>query len=73
METITERAALGIGEACRYVGISRAGLYRLLGQDGGIRSITIGRRRLILKSDLDKYLLERLEAAATGGNGKGKN
>jgi len=67
------KAAFSIVESYRYLGIGRAHLYRLLGQDGGIRSFNFGRRRLILKEDLDLYLQGRLEAAATGGNGNGKN
>jgi len=57
-----EKKALSVDEACRYVGgISRPTLYGLLG-DKSIPSYTIGRRRYILKADLDDYLRGRIEA-----------
>ncbi len=62
MEATTSKAALSIDEACQYLSIGRAHLYRLMdqGQIGG--SLHIGRRRLLLKAHLDKYLEARLEA-----------
>ena len=57
-----EKKALSIDEACRYVGgVSRPTLYGLIGSKA-IPSYTIGRRRYILKADLDTYLRERIEA-----------
>lgn len=55
-------AGLSIQQAADYVGVSRAALYRLLG-DGSLLSLHIGRRRIVLKEHLDRYLQERLAAA----------
>jgi excisionase family DNA binding protein len=65
MESSGDRGALSVSEAAAYAAISRAFLYRLMGT-GAIKSLHIGRRRLILKADLDKFLEERL-AEAVGG------
>jgi excisionase family DNA binding protein len=56
-----EKKALSIDETCRYVGgISRPTLYGLL-KTKAVPSYTIGRRRYIMRSDLDAYLKERQE------------
>jgi excisionase family DNA binding protein len=62
MEKVMERAALSVDEGCIYIGIGRAHLYRLM-DEGKIPSFHIGRRRLILREDLDRFLQERLAAA----------
>ena len=59
------KAAFAIEEACQYINVSRATLYRLIGQ-GVIPSLHIRRRRLILKADLDQFLQERLAEAEAG-------
>ena len=46
---------LSVGEAARALAISRAALYGLLGR-GLIQSHSIGRRRLISQSALDRFL-----------------
>ena len=61
METMTGKAALSVDEAARYLGIGRAHLYRLM-DSRRIRGCHIGRRRLLLRSELDRYLAERMEA-----------
>ena len=59
---VIEKKALSLDEACRYVGgISRPTLYGLIG-DKAVPSYKIGRRRYILRADLDAYLKERIEA-----------
>jgi excisionase family DNA binding protein len=63
MEKVTERAALSVDEAFTYIGIGRAHLYRLM-DEGKIPSFHIGRRRLILREDLDRFLQGRLAAAS---------
>ncbi len=64
MENDSDRAAFGVESSCRYLGISRPTLYRLMGQ-GAIPSFHIGRRRLLLKTDLDRFL-EALAQAEAG-------
>ena len=58
MQKLIERAALSVDESCGYIGIGRAHLYRLM-DERVIPSLHIGRRRLILREDLDKFLQER--------------
>lgn len=55
-------AALSVDEAYTYLGIGRAHLYRLM-DSGEVPSLHIGRRRLVLRKDLDDFL-ERLKDAA---------
>ena len=62
METIG-KSALSVTEASYYLGISKPNLYRLLAQ-GTLASLHIGRRRLILKEHLNRFLQERLAEAA---------
>ena len=57
-----QQAALSVDEAFRYVGISRALLYRLM-DSRAIPSFHIGRRRLILREHLDAFLKTQLAAA----------
>ena len=58
MEKVIERAALSVDEAFNYIGIGRVHLYRLM-DEGAIPSFHIGRRRLILREDLDQFLQAR--------------
>jgi excisionase family DNA binding protein len=62
MEKIVERSALSVDEGCTYLGIGRAHFYRLMDQ-GEIHSFHIGRRRLVLREHLDKFIRERLAEA----------
>ena len=55
--TVAERGALSIDEAARYMGISPAKLWELVGS-GEIPSVKIGRRRLILTDRLRQVLAE---------------
>jgi len=60
---VLEKKALSVDEACQYVGgISRPTFYGLLGSKA-IPSYTIGRRRYIMRADLDAYLRGRIEAS----------
>ena len=58
MFSITEKSALSVTEAHCYLGIARAQLYRLMGS-GELPSLHIGRRRLVLREDLDAFLRAR--------------
>ncbi len=51
-----ERHALRVNDATIFSGLSRASLYRAM-KDGALRSIKIGKRRLILRADLEAFLV----------------
>jgi excisionase family DNA binding protein len=51
-----ERHALRVNDATIFSGLSRASLYRAM-KDGALRSVKIGKRRLILRADLEAFLL----------------
>ncbi len=55
-----EKRAYSPEEAGESLGISRAGIYRLL-QTGDLRSVRVGRRRLIPAAELDRLLEVLLE------------
>ncbi len=48
-------AALNINDATKYIGISRANLYRVL-ESGKLRPLNIGGRTLLRRTDLDALL-----------------
>jgi len=50
-----ERHALRINDATVFSGLSRASLYRAM-KDGVLRFVKIGKRRLILRADLEAFL-----------------
>lgn len=52
-------ACLTAEQAARYLGISRAKLYELLGERA-LRSLTIGRSRRIPLAELDRFIADRL-------------
>ena len=59
-----ERLALSIPDAARAAGISRSKLYQLLDdKEPKLKSLKIGGRRLILRSDLEAFLRAAREAA----------
>lgn len=62
MENTVQAAALSVDEACIYIGIGRAHLYRLM-DEGSVPSLHVGRRRLLLRKDLDAFL-DRQKAVA---------
>ena len=62
-----DKAALSLQEACTYIGTSRPTIYRLMDQ-GFIPSFHIGRRRLVLKEDLDRFLQECLKRESDQGD-----
>ena len=67
MNSAPEKAALSVEEVGIYLETSRPTVYRLM-DSGMLPSFHIGRRRLILKKDLDLFLQERIEAAGLEPN-----
>lgn len=55
--TDTPRLAYSVDEAADMIGISRRSIYELL-RSGQLRSVKIGARRLVRRSDLDTFLEE---------------
>ncbi len=54
-----EPALLNVTEAARYLACGRTTLFMIL-REGRIRSIRRGRRRLIPRSELDKFVAEEV-------------
>jgi excisionase family DNA binding protein len=54
-----EPALLGVAEAARYLGLGRTEVFILL-REQRIRSIKRGRRRLVPRSELDRFVQEAL-------------
>ena len=67
MNNTAERAAFSIDETCQYINASRPTVYKLMG-NGSIPSFHIGRCRLILREDLDRFLQGRLAEAGYGAS-----
>lgn len=65
VDNVVEKAAFSIDESCNYIGTSRPTMYKLMDK-GEIRSFHVGRRRMILKYDLDLFLQGRLSEAGYG-------
>ncbi len=57
---VSKGASLSIEEASRYLGVGRASLYRLM-DSGAVKSFHIGRRRLLLREELDRFIRDQLE------------
>lgn len=60
-DTTPSRLAYAVPESARMLGISRRGLYRLI-EDGTLRTVTLGRRRLVPAAELAR--LTQPEVAA---------
>lgn len=58
----TPRTAYSLDEAARSLGLSRRTLYTLM-RDGTLRTVTLGRRRLVPADELER-LVRPAEAAA---------
>ena len=65
METVAEKRAFSVDASCVYLDVSRATLNRLM-DSGKLRNLHIGRRRLILRDDLDEFLRARLAESEIG-------
>ena len=61
-------AALGAGEAATYIGISPAGIWRLL-KSGRLPCVRIGGRTLFRRVDLDALLETSMERVGAARNG----
>lgn len=59
---VVQPLSFGVTDAARYVGMSRTRLYELIGS-GDLRSLRVGGRRLILRTDLEAFIARHLEAA----------
>ena len=46
---------LSISLACRILGLSRTSLYELMAS-GRVRSVTVGRRRFVLREAIDEFI-----------------
>jgi len=64
IETI-EPAALSVNAATMYLSLSRDRLYELM-SSGTIPSLKVGGRRLLLRADLDEFLLRCKEESGHG-------
>lgn len=54
--------------ACALLGVGRTSIYALL-SDGRLRSVRLGRRRLIRVSDLEAFTASLEHVPASGGEG----
>lgn len=63
LQPTTGPSIYSVAEACQQLRISRWMLYRLV-QNRELRTITIGRRRLITAADLDAYVRRLQENAS---------
>lgn len=61
-DTTAPRIAYAVPESARMLGISRRGLYRLI-EDGTLRTVTLGRRRLVPADELSRLIQPREVAA----------
>jgi excisionase family DNA binding protein len=57
--TDVEPALLGVDAAAKYVGLGRTEMFLLL-RRGRVKSIKHGRRRLVPRSELDKFIQRAL-------------
>lgn len=64
--------ALSISEAARSLGIGRTLFYELL-LSGDIASVHIGRRRLILATEIDRFLASRMPKADPANTSGGRS
>jgi excisionase family DNA binding protein len=55
---ITKPLALSVKDACRIIGVGNTTLWKLIA-DGQIRTIRIGRKRLVIYASLEALLSER--------------
>ena len=60
MTEIINKAAFNRKEASQYLGVSENTFVKLL-QSGRIRHVTIGKRVLVAKAELDRFLVGGLE------------
>lgn len=63
MNTNTAPLAHPVNDACARLGIGRVKLYELFGT-GEIASFKVGNKRLIPESELQRFIADRMQAAA---------
>lgn len=63
-EAHPEAIALSIEDAARRISVGRSTIYELIDAEA-IRAVRVGRRRLVPVSELQRFMDERMEAAAT--------
>ena len=63
MQAVTTPAALGIPDSAAYLGVSRGTVYNLL-KRGELRKVKVGRRSVIARHDLDRFLARHSTSAA---------
>lgn len=61
MDSTVEKKAFSIAEVAASLGVARSFVYLLITR-GELRSFHIGRRHLVLKTDLDDFLQRQSEA-----------
>jgi len=65
-EKLTIDGALGIPEACEFTGLGQSFLYALM-EDGQLKFIKVGRRRVIPRVELRRLLAKSLVGAGDVG------
>ncbi len=59
-EVIGDEGAVSIKEALKLLPISMATLYRIMDEEGGIRTVRLGTRRAIPRREIQRYLAANL-------------
>jgi excisionase family DNA binding protein len=62
---MTEPLLLGIKQAAPIAGVGRDQMYRLVAE-GRVRSVRLGRKRLVPRQELEAWIQRELEANAGG-------
>lgn len=63
-QVIDDSIVLSVADAARFLSVSRTAIYTLIG-DGSLRTVKIGRRRLVVKASI-VALVERLSKEPYG-------
>jgi len=69
---MTERMAFSVDEVCDMLGVSVPTVYARI-NDGTLRSLKMGRRRLILRADVEELFGRRSIGSAMGRTDKNEN
>jgi excisionase family DNA binding protein len=63
---VPEPLLLGIRQAAPIAGVGRDAMYRLVAE-GRVRSVRLGRKRLVPRQELEAWIARELEANGGGG------
>ena len=63
-----ENKLLGVNQVCEQLGLSRSLVYGLL-SEGRLRSLRVGRRRLVPASAVDEFILNQMDEEVNASNG----